>query len=62
MDNKTNNGVHCDVTDCIYNQNGHQCNKEVIDVSQGDGQPMPNGIQKHFCKSFTESETESEKK
>lgn len=47
-----NSGVRCNVQDCVYNEKGCNCNKEVIDVSLGDGEPMPNGIQKHFCKSF----------
>ncbi|MBP3432037.1 MAG: DUF1540 domain-containing protein [Clostridia bacterium] len=54
MDEKTNCGVRCNVTKCVYNEKGCNCNKEVIDVSQGDGEMMSNGVQKHFCKSFTE--------
>lgn len=47
-----NCGVRCNVNDCVYNERGCNCNKEVIDVSLGDGEMMPNGKQKHFCKSF----------
>ena len=47
-----NSGVRCNVNECVYNEKGCECNKEVIDVSLGDGQPMSNGKQKHFCKSF----------
>lgn len=54
MKNKTNCGVNCNVCDCQYNEKGCKCNKQVIDVSMGDGKDMPNGVQKHFCKSFKE--------
>lgn len=55
MQNKNsdcNCGVRCNVNDCVYNEHGCNCNKEVIDVSLGDGESMPNGLQKHYCKSF----------
>ncbi len=54
MKQELNSGVRCNVCDCVYNEKGCNCNKNVIDVSQGDGQNMPNGVQKHFCKSFKE--------
>ncbi len=47
-----NCGVKCNVNNCVYNEDGCNCNKETIEVSLGDGEPMSNGIQKHFCKSF----------
>lgn len=50
--NDLNQGVRCNVNNCVYNEKGCSCNKEEIEVSLGDGEPMPNGIQKHFCKSF----------
>lgn len=56
MKENLNSGVRCNCTRCLYNENGNNCNKQVIDVSQGDGEPMSNGIQKHFCKSFTEKD------
>ncbi len=56
MKENLNSGVRCNCTKCLYNENGNNCNKQVIDVSQGDGEPMSNGIQKHFCKSFTEKD------
>ena len=49
-----NSGVRCNVKDCVYNEKGCNCNKDVIDVSLEDGEPMPNGEQKHYCKSFIE--------
>ena len=49
-----NRGVRCNVNNCVYNEDGCNCNKEKIEVSLGDGEPMPNGLQKHFCKSFKE--------
>lgn len=54
--NECNNGVRCNVNECVYNEKGCSCNKEVIDVSIGDGEKMPNGLQKHFCKSFISKE------
>lgn len=47
-----NSGVRCNVKDCVYNEMGCNCNKDVIDVSLGNGELMPNGEQKHYCKSF----------
>ncbi len=52
MQEGLNSGVRCNVKTCVYNESGCNCNKDVIDVSQGDGQPMPNGEKAHFCKSF----------
>ena len=52
MNEDLNRGVRCNVCDCVYNEHGCNCNKMVIDVSQGNGEAMPNGDQKHFCKSF----------
>lgn len=49
-----NKGVCCNVKDCVYNEKGCNCNKMKIDVSLGDGECMPNGEQKHFCKSFVD--------
>lgn len=49
-----NKGVCCNVKDCVYNEKGYNCNKMQIDVSIGDGECMPNGEQKHFCKSFVD--------
>ncbi len=49
-----NSGVRCNCTDCVFNEKGSNCNRDVIDVSKGDGDLMPNGKQKHFCKSFIE--------
>lgn len=51
MKEELNSGVRCNVTTCVYNENGCNCNKNIIDVSQGD-KPMPNGGQPHFCKSY----------
>ena len=47
-----NSGVRCNVKDCVYNEMGCNCNKDVIDVSLGNGELMSNGEQKHYCKSF----------
>lgn len=47
-----NSGVRCNVNECVYNENGCSCNKETIDISLGNGEKMPNGEQKHYCKSF----------
>ncbi len=52
MKTEMNSGVRCNVHECVYNEKGCNCNKLVIDVSQGDGEAMPNGEQKHYCKSF----------
>ncbi len=51
MKEELNSGVRCNVTTCAYNEKGCNCNKLVIDVSQGE-KPMPNGGQPHFCKSY----------
>ena len=50
MQEKLNSGVRCNVKTCVYNEDSCNCNKDVIDVSQGDGQPMPNGEKAHFDK------------
>ena len=56
MVEELNSGVRCNVKTCVYNDKGCNCNKLVIDVSQGDGEPMPNGEKAHFCKSFISKE------
>ncbi len=56
MIEKMNGGVRCNVRDCVYNEKGCNCNKLVIDVSQGNGELMPNGEQKHYCKSYLSKE------
>ncbi|MGN1201031.1 MAG: DUF1540 domain-containing protein [Candidatus Caccovivens sp.] len=48
----TNIGVRCNVNECVYNENGCKCNKEVIDVSKGTNEPLQDGDQPHYCKSF----------
>ena len=53
MKKNFNCGVHCNVHECKYNENGCKCNKIVIDVSHGDA-PMSNGVAPHYCKSFCE--------
>lgn len=57
MKEELNSGVRCNVTTCVYNENGCNCNKNIIDVSQGD-KPMPNGGQPHFCKSYINKKQE----
>ncbi len=52
MKEELNSGVRCNCYNCVYNEKGSNCNKSVIDVSLGDGENMPNGTMKHFCKSF----------
>ncbi len=50
-DNFNNNeGVCCDVCDCVYNQDGCNCKMKTIKVTKG------NNNNAHFCKSF-ESKT-----
>ena len=39
MKEQLNSGVRCNVKTCVYNEDGCNCNKDVIDVSQGDGKP-----------------------
>lgn len=52
MKEELNSGVRCNVRTCVYNEKGCNCNKLVIDVSQGSGELMENGEKAHFCKSF----------
>lgn len=54
MVEEMNRGVRCNVKECVYNEKGCNCNKMVIDVSQGNGEPMQNGQMPHYCKSFIE--------
>lgn len=52
MENFVNKGVDCNVTECIYNEKGCNCNRSKIEVSVGDSGPMPSGEMPHFCKSY----------
>ncbi|MBE7075490.1 MAG: DUF1540 domain-containing protein [Clostridiales bacterium] len=44
-----NKGVKCNVSECIYHQNGCECNRSMIEVSKGDSN---NDRPPHYCKSF----------
>lgn len=52
MKTEINSGVRCNVCDCVYNEKGCNCNKMVIDVSQGNKSVLPEGECPHFCKSY----------
>ena len=54
---RINNGVSCNVCDCVYNEDGCKCNKDKIEVSMGssnvEASTMEGGKSKHhFCKSY----------
>lgn len=52
MKEELNSGVRCNVSDCVYNDKGANCNKLVIDVSMGEKIYLPEGETPHFCKSY----------
>ena len=45
MDNKVNDGIICNVKNCVYNEKGSNCNLDHVTISKGDGA-------QHYCKSF----------
>ncbi len=47
-----NKGVSCNVCDCVYNEKGCNCNREKIEVSQGNKSYLPDDETPHFCKSY----------
>ncbi len=47
MENKTNNGVYCDVCDCVYNLKGCNCNAKTIKVTKGNTESS------HFCRTYS---------
>lgn len=51
-DEKCNCGVRCNVNECVFNECGSKCNKETIDISKGTNEPLEDGDQPHYCKSF----------
>ncbi|MBP3344961.1 MAG: DUF1540 domain-containing protein [Clostridia bacterium] len=38
-------GIDCNVSNCVFNEHGCNCNLERINVSKGKGE-------NHFCKSY----------
>lgn len=54
MDVKVNEGVRCNVCDCVYNEKGCNCNKKTIEVSRGQDLPKDEKPLEcpHFCKSY----------
>lgn len=50
-----NQGVKCDVTECVYNANHNKCEKDVIEVT--NMKTSANSIDiPHFCKSYTKKD------
>lgn len=49
-----NKGVRCNVCDCVYNEQGCNCNKLTIEVSRGQDLPVEEKPLEspHFCKSY----------
>lgn len=45
--------IACNVTSCVFNENGQNCNLVKITISKGRGQS-------HFCKSFISFENEKD--
>ena len=44
-DNSINKGISCNVSGCVYNEKGCNCNLERVSISKGNGSH-------HFCKSY----------
>ncbi len=40
-----NKGISCNVSGCVYNEKGCNCNLERVSISKGSGMH-------HFCKSY----------
>ena len=43
--NNINQGISCNVKECIYNEKGCNCNLDKVSISKGIGD-------EHYCKSF----------
>ncbi len=54
MKNDINEGIICNVKNCVYNEKGANCNLERVTISKGDGEH-------HYCKSFLPLNDEDEK-
>lgn len=55
MKNDINNGINCNVKNCVYNEKGCNCNLEKVTISQGKGD-------NHYCKSYIPFYEDNEKK
>lgn len=53
INNDINNGIVCNVKDCVFNEKGCNCNLEKVTISQGD-------IGHHYCKSFISQTNEED--
>ena len=38
-------GINCNVSNCVYNERGCNCNLDRVSVSKGEGD-------EHFCRSY----------
>ncbi len=48
-----NQGVNCDVCDCIHHNGGNNCNLPTIEVTNQGGMSATNGVgNPHFCKNY----------
>lgn len=48
--NNTNDGICCDVCECVHNINGCNCNAKTIKVTKGETNSA------HFCKTYANKE------
>lgn len=48
-----NEGISCNVRNCVYNEHGCDCNLERVCISRGEGGH-------HFCKSYISINDEEE--
>lgn len=58
MEKEVNNRICCNVKNCIFNEQGKDCNLDKVTISKGNGE-------NHFCKSFislNENNVEENKK
>ena len=54
-DNGLNQGIICNVKNCVFNEKGCNCNLERVTISRGESEH-------HYCKSFISKEdSEAEK-
>lgn len=53
--NDINKGISCDVSGCVFNEHGCNCNLDKVSISKGSGL-------NHYCKSYIPLNDENEYK